>query len=231
MAEESLSSLKYAIEVKDSALVSEYEEDVGINLMELTKNSELYSLPISNFFSVIKHFFADNELRYSIDHDLLIKNTIEIIQKFTEINQENSFLLLNFIQIPHLVLEECISILQTFTCSICSKLGQLYREDQHSVDFDWNYKVEEQEKELNDIRYKLMLKTTKPDDYEPNIFKACQKGNLASVQYLVEQMDYDIEEKDIFVSFYFTFFLYFFVFIIFRYIIYIYWVFLMEIHL
>ena len=79
-------------------------------------------------------------------------------------------------------------------CNLSKQLNQL-------VEKDFEYEIKQKDKKIE--KYKRMIiemkkkysPPKKPEDYEPNIFKACVEGKLSSVQWLIEGEKIDKNQK------------------------------------
>ena len=90
-------------------------------------------------------------------------------------------------------LDQCIKLLRLFTTSeLCSKLIDLYCDDDTNVDIDYTYCLQEKEEALEELR----CQTNKLHDMIGDIFDASSNGNLKLLKYLIEELNTDIEQTD-----------------------------------
>ena len=128
----------------------------------------------------------------------IIKNTIN-----KHFEEKETILILQNLNIKKISFsyEEIFSFLELITnCPVLTNFCNLYKEQNKSVDFDYSYEIQEKEKEISKLKEQIIRMREsnnysiefppieeKPDDYEPDVFKACEKGKLSSVQWIFER--------------------------------------------
>ena len=169
------------------------------DINKLYKEPSFYSLPISIILNIIKKVnFSDISDTFNV-----LK---EIISNTTKTYPKESALLLHYIKIHHSMhFDNYIGLIGSFsTCYLCSKLANLYAEQDRSVDVDYDYELTTKDNEIkllknmlqyNDIKYFAPV-MNQPNDFERNIHEAAKQGKLDSVQYLIEQNLVSIESQD-----------------------------------
>ena len=173
------------------------EEQLIKNVEKLSKNENFFNLPLNNILSVIsKVDFNEIDEITEILHNI-IKNIIKAHSKEKETILILQNLNITTISFSH---EEIFSILELITnCPILVKYCNLYKEQNKEVDIDYEYEIQQKDKEIEKLRQQMSKKfmpiTQKPIDYEPDIFVACQKGKLTSVRWLIEKEKEDKNKK------------------------------------
>ena len=180
------------------------EEILIKNIEELSKNENFFNLPLNNIFSIISkidfHNIEENDKIIEIIQNI-IKN---IINKHFE-EKETILILqnLNTKTISFSSYEEIFSLLELIrNCPILVNFCNLYKERNKSVDIDYEYEIQQKNKEIEELKqkqenisFKFLDITDKPDDFEPYIFKACTAGKLTSVQWLIERENEDKNKR------------------------------------
>ena len=81
-------------------------------------------------------------------------------------------------------------------CPILGKFCMMQEHDLKGVDFDYEYELQQKKNAIENLKRQInelksdiaLLKITeKPNDFEPDIFKACVDGKLESVKWLIEK--------------------------------------------
>ena len=217
--------------------INELENQLLVNIEELSKNINFFNLPLKSIFSIISKInFKSIAATCSIVKILqnFIYNTIK-----THFEEKETLSILNYLNTETFSLsyDETISVLSLFTnCSFLVNFTNLYKELNPSAIIKYEYEIEQKESEIQKIQKQMdeinVLKTTKaqqtidtnqqstndisglnhfspakidlstfspirekPEDFEPNIFKACIQGKLTSVQWLVEKQGVNPKEK------------------------------------
>ena len=171
-------------------VIISFESILTENIEEICSNKSFFNLPLTNIFSIVsKVNILDLEGAMDIITQI-ITNTINAHQE-----EKETILLLNYLQTNEIdfSLNEIVSILTSFTnCDLLVKFGNLYIIEDVNVDYE--YELQQKEKIIVDLKNQLEHVINhippieeKPDDYEPDIFKAIQQGKLSSVQYLIEK--------------------------------------------
>ena len=205
MSDELIEKLKKAIsENENSDDLSKVELEMSNNIEHIYYLQSFYTIPISVFLSIIcKVDFSLIMSPLSIIQTI-VKNTVRFYK-----NQ--SILLLNAIKCKNLdfSLNEYISILRLFISSdICFSICRILAEDEHAVDFDYDFELKQKDEKIEYLKQQLCKKTNpilyefppvseKPPDFEKNIHKAVKLGKLSSVQYLIEMCNANIESRNL----------------------------------
>ena len=192
---------KAIIERKSADVINGYADVIVENIIEASSEPLFYSLPIEQISTIIKKVeFANKD---EINDPIPLLQTL--IQKTSEIHNEDAVLLLNGLKIdnlPSLLLDDIIGIVSKFTkCELLTKLGELYIEEKSLLrpDFSFmikqlegevtklNQEIEEKDKKLNALDMKLLPKKKLKITYSDiDIFEACRQDKLENVQYLWE---------------------------------------------
>ena len=193
-------------------VVANLEEIISENAKEISKIENFFKLPLKNIFSVISRINF-NSIDESDDGFELLQNIIKntIIAHYEE--KETPLILQNInISQVSLTYERILSLFELFTnCPFFQLFNKLYQEKQQQPEIDYEYEMEQKDKEIEklkqqnkEIQSQLFLE--KPKDYESNIFIACKKGKLTSVQWLIEKKHVDknkrVVERDNYYEFY-----------------------------
>ena len=204
--EEILSKLEEEIkENNQEDLIRIYESKLTKNIKELSINENFFNLPLKNIFSIIsKVDFGEiennneNELVKENDQIIeIIRNIIKnTIQKHS--NEKETILILqniNTTAISSLTYEDILSFLELITnCPLLSHFCQLYKEQNKLLDIDYSYELSLKEQEIENLKQEMLNLNkgflplfNKPNDYESDIFLACELGKLSSVRWLIEK--------------------------------------------
>ena len=194
-------------------VINDLEEILSENVEEIYMHDEFFQIPLTNIFSTISKI--DFSLIEGEDHIMeilscMIKNTVS-----AHIEEKETLMLLQNIDISSLFLsyQNIISLLSLFTnCPFIIKLCELYNEEQQLPVKDYEYELKQKNEEIQKLRETqiqsskedLTLSTSssknteslsvdldKPTKLESNIFMACKKGMLSSVQWLIEKENVD----------------------------------------
>ena len=153
-----ISRLKNEVNGKNrSDLVRSYEEIIVDNLNDSTKEISFFSLPLNNILRII----SKTELTEQEEPISFMKTIITETIKAHSKEKETVLLLpsLNTKDID-LNLESCIDILSLFTqCDIFIKLKTHFKDFWQTVDFDFDYVIQQKEKEIQQLKQKLALKS------------------------------------------------------------------------
>ena len=189
---------------KRSEVIEVIEEELIDNIEELSENENFFNLSLDSIFSIIsKVEFNENE-----------ENALEIIKNITKnvvkmhSKEKETILILQNINTTTISLsyDEIFSILELITnCPILSNLCNMHKEEGHLVDIDYLYEIDQKNKEIEKLKQEIInlssnktvekkAVTERPADYEPDIFKACSKGKLETVQWLIEKEFVDKNE-------------------------------------
>ena len=186
---------------KTRNLINEKISVLAENIEETSKNQNFYKLPLDLVLGVVGKVDFSETNKYSSIIERIIENTTKQYPK-------NSSLLLHHIKCKYcnFSLDECVNLLQTFsTCELCNKLGEIFREN--DVSYDYEFALTQKEKEIERLKQQLKQQkqhhyfppvTSKPKDYEPDLTKAVAEGKLSSVQYAIEKKGVDKEAKYLF---------------------------------
>ena len=157
----------------------------------LRKNNKIHKLKKEKSIDCYENN-EENEDNENLDY---IKSVIKAIILNLP---ENAALFFKDIQLDgiSLTLQECIDIISLFKNSeLCQKTKELYDKSDFSQETKYANELSRLEDELeyaknymeeHDLPYFPPVKE-KPDDFEPDIHKACREGKLTSVQYLIEK--------------------------------------------
>ena len=193
-----LKKLNKAIdERKSQYVINELTSLVVETITEAAQEPLFYSLPFEHISNVVSKVEFGNE--EEIRDPLKLLQTI--IQKTNETHEHDAISLLNDIKIdnlPPLSIDDIIHLLSKFRKSeLLIKLVELYEYDQRLLRVDYSQENIELKKEINRLKkelesaqqktlQKFLPVTAKPIDFEENVFDACEKGKLDSVQYHFE---------------------------------------------
>ena len=192
----------FDIELKgrnDINVINEYESKLSKNVEELSKNEKFFNLPLNHIFSIISK--VDFNIIEESDKTIgIIQNIIKNIIKM-HYKEKETILILQNINTTEFSYDEIFSLLELITnCPILVHFCNLINEQNKEVDFDISYEMEQKNKEINALKeelrtikqdYKITRKfpqiVEKPKDFESDLFEACEKGKLDSVQWLIEK--------------------------------------------
>ena len=181
------------------------------NITEAYKEPLFYSLPIDQITSIIKEVDFSNE--DEVKEPFLILRTV--ISKTSEYHGKESIQLLNDIKVdklPSLQIDDIMSLISNFSTSeLLRKLYELYVEEQSSISPDIEYTVNKQNEEINKLKEEnnelrnritkcvesnqFTTITSKPTNFEEDVFEACLEDLIDSVKYHYEFLHSDIEER------------------------------------
>ena len=151
--ETQISNLKKALEEQSSEnTINEIEDYISRNIAIASKQSLLYDLPINAICSIIQR--SDfSEMKDSFE----IISTI--ITSAIKNHKDEAILLLNSFKknnLPILQTNDCINILSHFNSSdICIELGELYNSDINMPERDWEYELNERNKQIEALQNEL----------------------------------------------------------------------------
>ena len=194
------------------------EETLGENIEELSKNKRFFQLPLKNIFSVILRVDFDtvdeneNDDKFDVLQNI-IENTIH-----SHDEEKEKLLILQDIDVTKIPLsyEKSHFIFESFQDSpLFQRFHYLHAEKQQLPEIDFEYEQNEKNMKIEALKQTIKeLKkidfppiSEKPTDYISDIFLACEKGNLPSVQWLIEKesvnknkeyktVDYDFRKCD-----------------------------------
>ena len=131
---------KELAEQNNDEIIQKNEELLSQNVEEISNSDSFFSLPIKNILSIIS----------KIDFSLVennVKCITDIIRSFIKnrSNEEKEAIqLLNVINVDsiNMQMQDIVSIFKLFPfSSLCSKLVQLYSNQQKDVEFDYEYEL------------------------------------------------------------------------------------------
>ena len=185
------------------------EGKLSENIEELSKNKRFFQLPLKHIFSVISRVDFDtvdeNENENVDKFDVLqniIENTIHLHNE-----EKEKLLILQNIDVTkiHLSYEKSHSIFESFQDSpLFHRFHNLYADKQQLPEIDFEYEQNEKNNKIETLKQTIKeLKTIyfppiseKPTNYISDIFRACRKGNLPSVQWLIEKENVDKNKEE-----------------------------------
>ena len=150
----------------DRNAVKSNEKVILNKLREATKKDIFYTLPIKKICSILQQKDLVEEVS---DKPEIIYN---IIDKVTEKYPEESGLLLNVFQTEDwpLSLKECMEMMRHFTsCSLCIKIAELQEGEDNMIEIDWDYKIQEKDKEIEKLKAELAKKVSAPIKEEKQV--------------------------------------------------------------
>ena len=179
----------------DKKKLETYEDYAAEHINDYINKKSFYELPTNEILTIIEK----SEIR-----------EIELIwcaiSKMRRSKGNESTLLLNVIKKEDATFEECIKTLSKFEqCQFCRRANELYEDEKNLPVRDFRHENEELKKKISIIRKEMKLETEtthissvteKPSDFEKDICKAAEMGNLASVKYLVEKCHENAAKKD-----------------------------------
>ena len=184
-------------------VIDKLEAGLSTHINELAECNDFFDLPLKNIFSIISKvdfslFGGDNDV-FKLINDI-IKNTIRAHPQ-----EEELLLIMKYININSISLneEQYVSILDQFNdCQFLHKYCSLCNERLKMPIEDIRYEVREKEKEIEYLKQKIKEldpnqqciemtefpdMTEEPSDLELDIIKACEKGKLSSIRWLIEK--------------------------------------------
>ena len=195
-----LRKLERAIINNEKSKFENYQTALSKKIEILSEMDDFYTLPIKHIMNIVE------KANISIVEDCNELLT-QIIQKTTNSHPNYSCLLLNALQCQDLDLdlEECINILSLFkNSSLLCKLNEIYSYNKRLPVDDKGDKIKKLDNELkrlkkileeNNLKYFHPIHR-KPDNIKQNIFQACYKGDLPSLQYFIEVENVSKNEKN-----------------------------------
>ena len=185
-------------------VIESYEDLLSKEIEKISKNEIFFNLPLKNILYVISKVDF-NEIEESDKIIEIIQNIIKNIIK-THYEEKETILILQNLNIKSISFsyQEIFSLLELNTnCPILVNFCNLYKEQTQLPDKDYEYELQQKEKEIKKLRqqilggltYEFPPITEKPEDYESDIFKACKEGKLASVQWLIEKEKEDKNKR------------------------------------
>ena len=196
-----------SIEEKKEDEITVALEHLVKNINDAAKDKQFYSLPFDQISKTLS--MVDFKNKDEITEPIALLQTI--IENTSEFHEKEAILLLNDIKVnnlPTLSIEDIIGILSRFTKSeLLTKLCELYGKDIDAKEKDYKHTIEKLNSEIAKLkqeidenknktkkattleplmRYKFAPVTEKPNSFEVNVFDACKKGKLDSVQYHYE---------------------------------------------
>ena len=195
--------IKAINENKNAEVIKEYTEVVTDNIEESAKENNFYQLPYEILSSIIKNVDFSNDDEISKPIELLQT----IIQNTSKAYPKESIFLLNDLQLsklPEMTIDSIINIITMFSSSpLLTKLGELQIEEKLLPKPDYAFQIMKLEKEIETLKKEKAQEkeivfppiTEKPNDFEENVFVACEQGKLSSVQYHFEVLHADINAK------------------------------------
>ena len=172
-------------------IINEYESLLSQNAEELSKNEHFFKFSLNNIFSIISKInFNDIDGNYKPIE--ISQNIIRNILK-NHFDEKETILILQNLNAKTISLfsyEEIFSLLELITnCPILVNLCNLYKEQNKSVDIDYFYELQQKDKEIDQLKKEINENMMKM--IEPDIFKACKRGKLESVKWLIEKKKVD----------------------------------------
>ena len=209
---------------KTQKSVEVLEQQLSEKIEELAQNSKFYKLKTTNLLSIIRRVDFSKTTNTASLIQSIIKNSTN--EHFIPLRQEkeakgcqefqndylieDEVLLLKSINCDNckLSIDDFIHIFDAFKdCNICVKFVQTFRESEQRFVNECETKIQEKDKEIKELQEKLnqiqkspqkpaQSSVKKPLFFEPDVFKAIEKGKLSSVQYIIEHDHLDINTKN-----------------------------------
>ena len=220
-AKELIAKFKCDLEHEEKEKLKKDEEEIVKKIKTVSKFDEFYQLPLLNIINIIENI--DNS---TDEYFELIKN---LFQKIFD-NHKSDKNILNLLKAIKcnsntFTFNEIMNLLSIFNnINIFQSLYQLYKEDLTSPIVDYDYELEQKEKQIHLLQGNLFKminekhvsyilppseskeeitkskrrndNVKKPFFYEPDIFKAIEKGKETSVTYLIEHEGVDVNFCD-----------------------------------
>ena len=177
----------------DNIASNEIHSEMNNALQKLTKNADFFGSPLENILC------------------LFSKGNITLPDKYINIFEGKEALLLlqkidvsqNFPSYPKALYHYGLHT----NCSILQQFCNLYKGKQQTIEIDYEYELQQKDNKIDKLKQQIIeLKLppkiefepiqVKPKDFESNIFKACKKGNLQSVQWLIEKTDFEFNPHE-----------------------------------
>ena len=158
--------------------IDHFVDQVAEHIDEVYQLDDFYNFPIEIISSILQKIdFSSYEHYFSIMQGL----TTRLSHHFPT----NSSIFLHQIKAPKfLTLTECVELLKCFErCSLCKKLGELYREHETSVGVDYEFEIAQKDKQISILKSKLYIvkersKKIFSKEIEDEIFQAVKFGDL-----------------------------------------------------
>ena len=200
-----ISNFSHSLQTMDKTGAEFYKKILLNDFENFYQNLSFYSLPLNIILSIIEDIdFSD------FDDPLLVIKTL--VQNIDLHFPNDSALILHSIHANDFLdqCKECVEMLGLFSsCDIFQKLSELYTDESSFPRLDFEYEIQQKEKQILELKAKLNEQDIipsytfdpiieKPSDFEPDIHKAAYEGKLESVQYLIEKqgVNKDLPNKD-----------------------------------
>ena len=208
-------------EVKSNNSKDEIDKLIQIlsqDLEKLSKTNSFYQLPLTTIFLVL----SNENICIDDDNISFLKIIIHNVIKNHKEEKETIFLLQILKTNQNIALDDLICLLEDFTDSpILKDIVKQYKYQNQDVEVDYQYEIESKEKiiknkneEIEKLENeKALLKqdmeykdddyppiTKKPDHFNSDLLKACEKGDFESIRYLIEIQGEDKEKRNRFGS-------------------------------
>ena len=198
--EEAVNHLKEEINgMKREDMINSYESLLGSYLQNISKMNLFFELPLENILSIIAKADKSDSISLNTLKDI-ISNTINAHKN----EKETLFLLQNIENSTnYLSSEEMVSLFELFSnCPVLLNFSKTYREESQSPVVDVEFEIKQKDKEIENLQKRINLLYALPQNiatrnFEPinfpprnlisNLYEACIKGDLRSVQWLIEK--------------------------------------------
>ena len=164
------------------------------------ETDQFYKIQFPYLFNICATFFGEIEndtfkFRKEIKEigEQTKASTIELFTKLSENKCTQAPLLFNVMYLPYANYEDCIEIITSLTnCKFLNQIKDLYQPCVLDIDYDYQIKVKDDtiqklQTKIKDIDEGKTGPVVKPTNYEPNIIKAAERGDLQSIRYSIEK--------------------------------------------
>ena len=175
-------------------------EDILSKEIQKTSNCDsFYKLPMKYIASIVNKADFKN-----VDNALPLIQ--QIILKSKKEHEDDYYLLIQSIRCKDLTmtLKDCIDLFACFSGSpLCNELSTLYQDSDLSPTLDYSYEIQRKKEELRQLKEYMAEHNLgyfrpivqKPQNFESDLHKACEAGNLPSVQWILEKEKIDSQLK------------------------------------
>ena len=178
--------LQSAILYKDYKSAEFIMNLIAREFKDAIQTEEFYDLQFPIIQQIVVKYneiINESSLYEENEHDQQIQNISHLFQTLSMKNVEETALLINNIHLPYSSLQEISSIFASILKSpLCQQLKSLFDNVKNNSSIE-NFR--------SMIEKQQLPPPPKPENYEPNIFTACRKGDISSLRYSIE-----IENKD-----------------------------------
>ena len=174
--------------------IKQKENEILKKFDQIKNSKTFFTLPLNIILSIVsKYDFSD----YDDDCFEFIKFIVEKTIEQHSDEREIQFLINSLHNIDGILdFSEIVEILSLIpNCDLFKQLHKSYEENEKSPEIDYEYELSQKDKKIEELQKLLTLQypqfSSRPENFIPDIFDACSKGHLPSIQYLIENEGID----------------------------------------